>query len=97
MQGFKIIQRSSGKGKELSFAYTHCSHSDLQVFSPSWCGAADPQTEHLLNYTGMCVLDVYMFRLLSPFSRPLSQPFFLSHSQLYYSQDLKFKTVLGRV
>lgn len=58
LQGCKMRQRSGGKGKEWSFAYAHFSLSILQVFSPSWCGAADSQTEHLLNYTGMCVLDV---------------------------------------
>lgn len=44
-------------GKERT-TYTHCSHLILQVFSPSWCGVADSQTEHLLNYSGMCGLDV---------------------------------------
>lgn len=44
-------------GKERT-AYRHCSHLILQVFSPRWCGVADSQTEHLLNYSGMCGLDV---------------------------------------
>lgn len=79
-KGCKMMQ---GARKELHIQ--HCSHLILQVFSPSWCGVADSQTEHLLNYSGMCSLDVLWAVGFSLFSFLLPTLFIPSHSATFES------------
>lgn len=80
--GARMQDDSTGKERT---AYRHCSHLILQVFSPSWCGVADSQTEHLLNYSGMCGLDVLWAVGFSLFSFLLPTLFIPSHSAMFDS------------